>query len=864
MPQAADSDAFVVLKFGGTSVSSRARWLTLASLIRARIAEGLRPVVVCSAASGVSNLLERLLPEASGGRHNDTLSQLRTRHEVLAADLGVPAALVEGELAEVERVASGVALLGDHSPRLVARVMATGEAMLTRLGAAFLAGEGIDVRWHDARELLVSEAGPNEARHFLSATCRVARDPAIGGRLGPVALTQGFIARDPEGRTVLLGRGGSDTSAAYFAALLGARRLEIWTDVPGMYTADPRVVPHARLLRRLHYDEAQELAATGAKVLHPRCIAPVRDAGIPLWIKSTPEPEVHGTILGPTSSEGGRVRAIAARTGMLLLSMETVGMWQEAGFLARAFAVLERHGLSVDHVATSESNVTVSLDTLANALERRVLDAALEELRAFAAVEVIGPCAAVSLVGRAIRSILHDLGPALEAFAEHPVHLVSQAASDLNLSFVVDEEHAARLVLALHQRLLEGADSEDLGPAWRSPVEASDAWWTERRAELLGIAQAGTPVYVHDLGVVRRQCRAVAELPLDRRWYAMKACPVPEVLAAVAAEGFGIETVSAGEVDLARAHAPDAALLFTPNVASKEEYAAAIQAGALVTIDAETPLLSWPEIFAGRELVVRIDPGVGRGHHRHVRTAGATSKFGLRAEDLPALARRAATLGARIVALHAHAGSGVSDARAWEEPAKLLVALREDLPHLRALDLGGGLGVRYRPGDPRLDLDALAASLRAVRALATGLELWMEPGRFLVAEAGVLLVRVTQVRQKGQRTFVGVDGGMNALLRPALYGAWHPIVNVSRLGEPGVPARVVDVVGPVCESADVLGSGRTLAEPREGDVLAVGVAGAYGVAMASTYNSRPLPRICCVCWPPSAAELRSAVPPAEI
>ncbi len=835
----------VVCKFGGTSVSSRPRWGTIAAVVRGHLAEGRVPIVVCSAISGVSNLLERLLPHAVAGRHAPVLAELRAKHVALAAELGLPVDIVEGELADVERVASGVALLGEFTPRMRARVMATGELMLTRLGAAWLAAEGIGASWIDARSLLLASQGANDARHYLSATCDYARDSTLDGRLGPgPVVTQGFIARDARGDTVLLGRGGSDTSAAYLAAKIGASRLEIWTDVPGMYTADPRLVPHARLLRRLDYAEAQELAATGAKVLHPRSIAPARDAGIPLWIKSTPDPEVTGTVIVATEASSARVRAVASRNGILLLSMETVGMWQEVGFLARAFAVLERHGLSIDLVATSESNVTVSLDALANALDPAVLDAAVAELRQLCEVRVIGPCAAVSLVGHRIRAILHELGPALEAFAEHRIHLVSQAASDLNLTFVVDEDQAARLVVALHRRCLEGGDDPDLGPAWREPEAAWPRWWTERRDELLAIAGEGTPAYVTNLAIVRGQMRQLAAVGADRVFYAMKANPLVAVLRAVASEGGGIECVSAGELSLAAAVVPGERILFTPNFAAREEYAQARQIGAVTTVDGAHPLVAWPELFAGREIHLRVDPGAGRGHHRHVRTAGATSKFGVLPSELPSLLAAAASAGARVVGLHAHVGSGITEPGAWAEVATTLLALAETCPDLRRIDVGGGLGVPYRPGERALDPRAVGEALAPLRRAAPGLEIWIEPGRYVVAEAGALLARVTQVKRKGDRCFVGIDAGMNALLRPALYGAWHPVVNLSR---PGAPLAIVaDVVGPICETGDVIAASRALPECKEGDVLLVGLAGAYGLAMASTYNSRPLPRTLCL------------------
>ena len=170
---------------------------------------------------------------------------------------------------------------------------------------------------------------------------------------------------------MLLGRGGSDTSGSYFAAKLQARRLEIWTDVPGMFSANPRSVPTARLLRALEYDEAQEIASSGAKVLHPRCIMPVKQYGIPLYVYATQTPKLEGTVI---TTHGGnvaaQVKAVTIKKNITLISMETVGMWHSVGFLADAFAVFKEHGLSIDLVSTSETSVTVSLDPAANTLDK--------------------------------------------------------------------------------------------------------------------------------------------------------------------------------------------------------------------------------------------------------------------------------------------------------------------------------------------------------------------------------------------------------------------------------------------------------------------------------------------------------------
>ena len=352
--------------------------------------------------------------------------------------------------------------------------MATGELMATDLGARFLRSQELDVEWLDARSMLKSDErrGASAKASVLSATCDFAPDLALRQRLeghAGVCITQGFIASDSEGSTILLGRGGSDTSAAYLAAKLNAQRLEIWTDVPGMFSANPRSTPTARLLRALHYDEAQEIASSGAKVLHPRCILPVRQHQIPLHVHATQHPELSGTVV---SAEGGgataQVKAICIKKGITLIAMDSPGMWHQVGFLADAFQIFKEHGMSVDLVSTSETNVTVSLDPAANALDRDMLDELVEDLSRVCRAQVLGPCASVSLVGRNIRGILHRLGNAFELFAEQKVYLVSQAANDLNFTFVVDESQGDRLVEQLHEALIRPRVSDRvLGATWQ-------------------------------------------------------------------------------------------------------------------------------------------------------------------------------------------------------------------------------------------------------------------------------------------------------------------------------------------------------------------------------------------------------------
>lgn len=847
---------YVVLKFGGTSVSSRAHWDTIAATLRARLEEGLRPLAVCSALSDVTDQLEALVRAAAEGAHEEPLAALRTRHTEMAGALGLDAATVLSErFEELEKLTRSLALTGQAAPALHARIVAFGELFSTALGTAFLEEQGLRTQWLHATTLLRATDQPKRsiAARYHSATCSFDVDEALqtylSQRNADVLLTQGFIAGNGAGDPVLLGRGGSDTSAAYLAAKLQARRLEIWTDVPGLFSADPRAIPSARLLRRLSYNEAQELATMGAKVLHPRCIAPVRAHGIPLHVRSTPHPDLDGTVIsGATDDAQARVKAVSAKTGVALISMRTLGMWQQVGFLADVFAVFQRHSFSVDLVATSETEVTVSLDATENALESGALERLVEDLGAHCEAQVLGPCAVVSLVGRRIRAILHRLGPALEVFEEQQVHLLSQAASDLNFSFVVDEAQAARTARALHAQLIDPQSAGAFfGPTWQelfedAPARRERPWWHRRRADLLALAEEASPVYVYDEATLHQRAATVRTLgTVDRAFYAMKANPNPDVLRLFAEAGLGFECVSPGEVQRVREVLPDLdpnRILFTPNFAPRAEYAFGLGEGLHVTLDNLHPLEQWPGVFEGHDLILRVDPGQGRGHHRHVRTAGPQSKFGIGTERLGRARALAKAAGARVVGLHAHLGSGIVAAETWAETAALLAALAEDFPDVRLLNVGGGLGVAERPGGAGLDLETVDESLRAFKTAHPQFELWMEPGRFLVAEAGVLLARVTQLKEKtGDVQYVGLETGTNSLIRPALYGAYHEIANLTRLGAP--PAMTAEVVGPICESGDVLGHSRRLPATEEGDVLLIATAGAYGHAMRSAYNLRP-------------------------
>jgi diaminopimelate decarboxylase/aspartate kinase len=847
-----------VLKFGGTSVSSAANWHNIAAIVRERVAAGLNPVVVHSALSGITDRLEALLTAAHGGAHAEVLGRIDGIHRELARQLGVsvpPGSRYAVFIEELRRMADAIAETRELSDRIRARVMAMGELLSTTLGAEFLNAQGIDTAWADARDALRAEHRPggNVKAGLLSATCDFAPDAQLQAAwlaLGQIVITQGFIAANDDGDTVLLGRGGSDTSGAYFAAKLAAVRLEIWTDVPGLFSANPRQIPSARLLRALHYDEAQEIASNGAKVLHPRCILPVRQYQIPLHVYATQAPGLEGTIVSAeVADSAAQVKAIAIKKGITLISMDSPGMWHQVGFLADAFQVFKQQGLSVDLVSTSETNVTVSLDAAANTLDAAVLDALTAELGQLCRVQILGPCASLSLLGQNIRGILHELGAAFELFQDHKIYLVTQAANDLNFTFVIDESQGDRLVHQLHERLIQSIGSDTvLGPTWEQLFAAEKSaphvnWWehADKRRRLLEIAARESAAFVYDADSIDGAIAAVQRVASVDRWaYAMKANWHPEILRRVVAAGLMLECVSRGELEFAFDSVPGLRpdrVLFTPNFAPRSEYLYGLSKGVHVTLDNVYPLKTWPELFRGREIFVRIDPGFGRGHHQHVRTAGVHSKFGVPVAEVDELAALVRSADVKVSGLHAHAGSGIFSVANWTQTGALLAGLARRFPEVEVIDLGGGIGVPEQAGQADMDLGRLEAGVAQLKRDFPGLEVWMEPGRFIVARAGVLVAEVTQLKGKGDVRYVGIATGMNSLIRPALYGAHHDIRNLTRLEEPS--SQRVTVVGPICETADQFGADRWLPPTVEGDVLLIANCGAYGYSMASNYNLRP-------------------------
>lgn len=437
----------LVMKFGGSSVADAACMRQVASLVTTALPRG--PLVVLSAMGKTTNALFEMARQAEQGQLDgalESLAQLRAHHEQVATELcGAEAPDLSKAFEELELLLRGVALLRELSPRSLDAIASFGERLSTRIFAAFTGSE-----WLDARTVLLTDGRFGEAQPDLEAIRALAAahlQPLMGE--GRAVVTQGYIGATREGLTTTLGRGGSDYSAALLGAALGAEEVQIWTDVEGVLSADPRVVPGALPIPELGFAEAAELAAFGAKVLHPATIQPAVDANIPVTVRHTARPAGRFTTISGEVATGRAVTALASRGPVTILTVSSTRMLAQSGFLARLFEVFGRHGTSVDLVATAE--VSVSLTVEADA----PLETLLKELSVFATVAVSEERAILAVVGERLRRTPGICASIFSALRDINVEMISMGANEINLSLVVrrDSEHEA--LRRLHAALIE-------------------------------------------------------------------------------------------------------------------------------------------------------------------------------------------------------------------------------------------------------------------------------------------------------------------------------------------------------------------------------------------------------------------------
>lgn len=368
---------------------------------------------------------------------------------------------------------------------------------------------------------------------------------------------------------------------------------------------------------------------------------------------------------------------------------------------------------------------------------------------------------------------------------------------------------------------------------------------TKQEAEQVA-KEFGTPTFLTDADTIRANATHLLEAFADlnmKIFYAVKANYNPAVVTVVKdADIYGIDAVSINEIKhvLSLGYDPEQ-ITYTPSNPSTEEMKAAGELGVLQNLGSISELKRFGELFPGGKVSIRICPKVGAGEFKQVTTGSESSKFGLTVADMAEVAKVTNNANVTVVGIHSHIGSGFYDAVAFKYSVEAVLNIARKFGSVKHVNFGGGYGVQYHPDKEEIKLAEFAEAIKEPVAayeaeVGQQLELRIEPGKYLVSNSTVLLTEVTTVKDKGDITFVGVNSGFNHLIRPAMYDAYHHIVNASK---PEATGSWVEVVGNVCETCDVFNGGIEIADPQEGDILAILVAGGYGAAMSSNYNMRP-------------------------
>ena len=447
----------VVQKFGGTSVADPEAIRRLIEIVRAaRARDGRGPAVVVSAMSKVTDALLGVAVAAGDARLDVAMAgvaMLRERHLAAALELapadaeGTLGSVINTELDGLTAVVRALAVLREVTPRTLDVIAAMGELLSSQLVAAALAHAGVPASWIDARRAIVTDSAHTSARP-LDAETNAALRATVGASLaaGRVPVLGGFVGATPDGHTTTLGRGGSDYSAALVGAGIQAREIQIWTDVDGMLTADPRVISSPKLVPELSFDEAAELAYFGAKVLHPSTILPAVEHDIPVRILNSWKPEGAGTVISAKPAASATLLAgLACKRDVTVVDITSSRMLMAFGFLRQVFEVFERFRTAVDVVTTSEVSVSVTVD------DRRNLASIVEALSGFATVSIEPEMALLCAVGDRLRSEPAIAARAVGVFEEVPLRMISQAASRRNITVILRESDLPHAMHRLHE-----------------------------------------------------------------------------------------------------------------------------------------------------------------------------------------------------------------------------------------------------------------------------------------------------------------------------------------------------------------------------------------------------------------------------
>lgn len=449
----------IVMKFGGTSVANYEAITRMISIVKGKLNE--KPVVVVSALSKVTDLLYKIADQAALRNRQECsqlLGELRKRHLDLASELLKDApdlelqarGKVDGICDALEAFVNAVCAVGELSPRSKAVIISNGEYLSSNIICFAMNASGIKTNFIDARRMIITDDDYLRGEPDMEEICARVPGAVLGAyEYADAVITQGFVSATKGGEPTVLGRGGSDYSASLIGMAIDALRIEIWTDVDGVRTADPRRVQNTRCLDKISFEEAAEMAHFGAKVLHPLTIEPAVKKNIPIYVLNSMNPGGEGTAILQSSFIEDGVKSVSCKENILVINIFSTKMINTSGFLKKVFEIFSEHKVSVDLISTSEANISVTVDASQD------IKGVVEALAGFAEVYVDRDKSQVSVIGKNIINLKGLLEQTFAPLRDCKIYMISQGASYVNISFVVDRAVLNEVVQQIHRYLFE-------------------------------------------------------------------------------------------------------------------------------------------------------------------------------------------------------------------------------------------------------------------------------------------------------------------------------------------------------------------------------------------------------------------------
>ena len=820
--------SFIVLKFGGSSICEKGLIKIKEQLeVNKKLYDKIIIVV-----SAVKNTTKNLFDIVNLKSDNSAIHKIYYDHLSLYSSFGLDVNFLIEKMDELKKDLNLLKKTPENK-QLKIKILSNGEILSSNLVYEFLK-KTIKIKMLDSYNFIKSDNNSvNIDDYNLNLTGKFYCDESIKEYLDEnnIYITQGYISSTKDNKKCVLTRSGSDTTASLIASTLNSARLEIWTDVNGLYTFDPNIIRNSKLIDKISYELCQEASESGAKVLHSNCINPCKEKNIPIFIKNTFSINNEFTEISNTNK---LTRLLSKEKNITLFKISSSDMIDNYGIAGEVFKKFSEYNIDINIISTTTSSIC----TTTNEISQIKIEKLYNQLSKNYNVEIIKDCSIISLITNyEIEKEISTINNILDTFNKNTIKLSHLSSNNLNYSIVIDSCMENKIINILHNKIILNKNNY---------IDNKNIWW--RKEENLlekfkkNVLDDKKSLYLYKEDSIKEKCNNLKNKlgsKIDKFYYAMKANFNEEVLKIIINEDFGIECVSIDEiyylneiVKRNNLNFNNDNIIFTPNFCDIDEYSKAIEMGIFCIIDNFSVLEENFNIFNGKNIGLRLDLNMGDGHNIKVITEGKESKFGILIEELEKAKILCKNNNIKITLLHSHKGSGITDGSAWGKTLEKMNCIIKDLEDIEYIDLGGGLGV-FDNGK-ELDLIDVRVNLEKIN-LNKKIKLILEPGRYLVAESGIILTKINQIKNKGEKNFLGINCGMNNLIRPMLYNSYHPIYNLSNIDKES--NYEYDIVGPICESGDIFGK-YDLPKCKINDIILIENTGAYGYCMSSNYNLR--------------------------